>query len=252
MRTRTTRLLFIVGASVAVLTACGSEEPAPSATTPSVSITSAPQASVPTPTATRVTPSTPLVDGTIVVESKTLNGVAVPNTAVTIQRAAECNAAQRDIPPGTTYTDTFSGATGNDGRVVFDSIPIGCYSVSAKPHANANPVPEGQHSAFLTVDARNQTVTFRFYDDAATDPCSTAGIVADLGVDPALQKATATVTDCAGGWAIIRWDAPGDTQRMIHHVAGKWTTYMVFPSQKCWKEAQSEGVPDDLKKYFNC
>ncbi|NUS43603.1 MAG: hypothetical protein HOQ24_07950 [Mycobacteriaceae bacterium] len=199
-----------------------------------------------------VTSRLPAPVGRIVVEARTRSGKPVAGTAVTARRAAQCDSARRDIPPGTAYLDTFTGTVGAGGSIVFGGVPLGCYSASMTPPTGSNPVPEGMHSAFLTTGSPNVTITFRFNDSPASTPgaCTAAAIAADLDLPQAQKSAAAKVAYCKGDWAVISWNVPGDSQRLVQHRGAAWTTYVSFPHNQCWSEAKRNGVPADLVKYF--
>ncbi|MFC7451078.1 hypothetical protein [Rhodococcus daqingensis] len=81
-------------------------------------------------------------------------------------------------------------------------------------------------------------------------PCDPEALTQDLTMDAFLAAATATVDHCADGWAVIRWDSPGDNQRIVRNLDGQWTTYVLFPHEVCWAQAAADGVPAALTKYF--
>ncbi|WP_330249209.1 hypothetical protein OG874_22960 [Nocardia sp. NBC_00565] len=80
--------------------------------------------------------------------------------------------------------------------------------------------------------------------------CSAEAIAADLDLSGQLLAATPTSTSCDGHWAIMVWDVPGDSQRLVRYVGTKWTTYVNFPHNVCWSNAAADGVPADLRHYF--
>ncbi|MFI6569029.1 hypothetical protein [Nocardia fluminea] len=79
--------------------------------------------------------------------------------------------------------------------------------------------------------------------------CAESAIETELGVD---AGPVATIADCDGQWGVIRWDTPGDNQRLITRTSGTWTTYVGFPHDICWSIAVTDGVPERLRTYFNC
>jgi hypothetical protein len=86
----------------------------------------------------------------------------------------------------------------------------------------------------------------------ATPPapaCAESTIESELDVDPG---PVATIPDCDGQWGVIRWDTPGDNQRLITRTSGTWTTYVRFPHDTCWATATADGVPARLRTYFPC
>lgn len=85
------------------------------------------------------------------------------------------------------------------------------------------------------------------------DACAAQPIVGELdNLDEYLRGAKATVRECDGKWAVIVWDVPGDSQRIIRRAANRWTTYVQFPHNVCWAKASADGVPAQLRKYFTC
>jgi hypothetical protein len=86
------------------------------------------------------------------------------------------------------------------------------------------------------------------------DECDPEAIERDLAVPPELAATRASVVYCEPpGWAVIRWDAPGDNQRIVRLEVAGWTTYVQFPHDVCRTQARTEGVPPALEEYFsNC
>ncbi|MBX7432843.1 hypothetical protein JDV09_12105 [Mycobacterium sp. Y57] len=91
-------------------------------------------------------------------------------------------------------------------------------------------------------------------DSTDADPrCNASEIANDLDLPEYQHNARAEITECEPPWAVIRWDTPGDSQRMVRHIRGEWRTYVAFPHQKCWGDATADDVPMAFEKYFpNC
>jgi len=87
-------------------------------------------------------------------------------------------------------------------------------------------------------------------DDAAIGSCAADRIEQDLDVADHLAAANPTVAECTGDWAVIRWDAPGDSQRIVRRVDSTWVDYVRFPHDRCWSTAVEDSVPDSLRPYF--
>ncbi|MFD3702993.1 hypothetical protein ACFWUP_07580 [Nocardia sp. NPDC058658] len=269
----------VVAGIALLVTACGGGEPqAPSAARPTVPLTTpvppttavaadAPGAPAPTvggstptvgappnpgvPTAppTTVQPPAPAT-GTIVLRTVTLSGIPVPGVPVRLSLRQPCDPSSHDIPLAeTTEALRLDGVTDDQGSAVF-TAPTGCYHFGMTAPAGTNPVPEGMHSLFLVTPGSTVTGKLRFNDAQPASACAESTIETDLGVDPA---PAATVSDCDEQWAVVRWDSPGDNQRIIRRVSGAWTTYVLFPHVTCWTTAFTDGVPLQLRSYFhNC
>lgn len=244
---------MVLAAVAATVVACGGGDgPAP----PSGG-SSAPAASPATPVvspATSLPPNTipPAVGfGAIMLRTVTLSGAAVPDVPVHISLRQPCDPARLDIPVGETREalrqDAVTDATGS---AVF-TAPLGCYQFGMRAPAGTSPVPEGMHSAFVVESGQVVTGLLRFQEPGLPPTCATETIVRDLDVSAEFRAARTLVSECDGAWAVIAWDLPGDTQRIVRRAnAGPWTTYAVFPHDICWAEAMADGVPDRLRKYF--
>ena len=81
-------------------------------------------------------------------------------------------------------------------------------------------------------------------------PCDPERIERDLGVADDLVAADPTVPECTAEWAVIRWDAPGDNQRVVRRVDSTWVDYVRFPHDRCWSQAEADGVPGPFRPYF--
>ncbi|RDI42951.1 hypothetical protein [Nocardia mexicana] len=194
-------------------------------------------------------PAPPDRSGTVILRTVTLSGIAVPYVPVDLRLVRPCDPAGHDIAEGTPEVRRWDATTDANGQAVF-AVPTGCFRFGMDPPAGTNPVPEGLHSLF--VESPRQTVygLLRFQDPAPDPVCAPQTIVHDLGVGPPLDRAPATVGECDGYWAVIAWDVPGDSQRIVRHGDGGWTTYVVFPHDRCWRTAESDGAPAVLRKYF--
>ncbi|WP_069167718.1 hypothetical protein [Nocardia altamirensis] len=80
--------------------------------------------------------------------------------------------------------------------------------------------------------------------------CAPQAIAQDLDDIGGLGNENATVSDCDGTWAVIGWDVPGDTLRIVHKVADRWATYVAFPHDVCWTKAAADGAPARYQEYF--
>ncbi|MFI6221766.1 hypothetical protein ACIBEH_14520 [Nocardia salmonicida] len=212
----------------------------------------APSKSVGAPTAPAMTATPPAAaTGTVVLRTVTLSGAPVPGVPVHLSLQQPCDPSNNDIPLGETVeTVRRDGVTDEQGRAAFVT-EIGCYYFGMTAPSGTNPVPEGMHTLFLVAPGGTATGELRF-QDAAPEPapaCAESTIEAELGVDPG---PVATIPDCDGRWGVIRWDTPGDNQRLITRTSGTWTTYVRFPHDTCWTTAAADGVPARLRTYFNC
>lgn len=249
--------LIVVGL---LATACtGDDEPAPPGTDRSSAVTSAapPPGNPPGPGAKPLPPGVtdtpppapPKRSGTAVITTRTLSGAAVPHVPVQVRQMQPCNPAQRDIPPGANEIGRWDGKTDANGRSVFQ-LPLGCFYFSMDPPPGTFPVPEGLHALFLTEPGQQVTGQLRFNDPAAT-ACTPQAIARDLDDLGWLADKKATVSECDGRWAVIVWDVPGDSQRIVRRPEdGKWRTYVVFPHDTCRAKATADGVPARLQPYF--
>ncbi|MFF2391206.1 hypothetical protein [Nocardia sp. NPDC058114] len=192
-----------------------------------------------------------LATGTVVLRTVTLSGIPVPGVPVYLSLQQPCDPASNDIPVGETVeTLRRDGVTDEQGRAAF-ATEIGCYRFGMTAPAGTNPVPEGMHSLFLVTPGGTATGQLRF-QDTPPEPapaCAESTIETELGVDPG---PVATIADCDGQWGVIRWETPGDNQRVITRTSGTWSTYVRFPHDICWSSAVADGVPDRLRTYFNC
>ncbi|TCJ99084.1 hypothetical protein [Nocardia alba] len=206
-----------------------------------------PSVGAPTAPATTVRPPEPAT-GTVVLRTVTLSGIPVPGVPVYLSLQQPCDPSGNDIPVGeTAETSRRDGVTDEQGRAAFVT-ELGCYRFGMTAPAGTNPVPEGMHSLFLVAQGGTVTGQLRF-QDIAPEPaaCAESTIETELGVDPG---PVATIPDCDGKWGVIRWNTPGDNQRVITRTSGTWTTYVRFPHDICWSRAAADGVPDRLRTYF--
>ncbi|WP_278314706.1 hypothetical protein [Lolliginicoccus levis] len=103
--------------------------------------------------------------GSVLVETKTFTGAAIPSVPVSLMLAAECDVANRDIPLGVDFTTTYDGITNAAGEALFADMPLGCYRANMDVPENTNPVPEGMHTVILTEEIPHQSLWFRFTDE---------------------------------------------------------------------------------------
>ncbi|QLY29707.1 hypothetical protein H0264_31455 [Nocardia huaxiensis] len=255
---------------VMLAAACGSNEPeAPrsesatatttvttSATTGPPSGTAPPAQGAPTAGTTQVTTeppsdSTPAGEGTVIIRTQSLSGVAIPYVPVRLTLHQPCNPTGHDLPEGTPETQRWDATTDLDGKAVI-TVPTGCYRLGMTAPPGTNPVPEGLHTLFLESSGQTVTGQLRFQDPAPGPLCAGQTIVHDLNVESWLREATPTVTNCDGFWAVIVWDVPGDSQRIVSRTPSTpWSTYVGFPHDVCWSTARADGVPDSYEKYFS-
>ena len=80
--------------------------------------------------------------------------------------------------------------------------------------------------------------------------CTESALVRDLDIAPYVANARMFIGYCEDGWAVVSWDFPGDTQRMLRIENDRWVTYVSFPHRVCWDQAADEGVPANLRMYF--
>lgn len=83
-----------------------------------------------------------------------------------------------------------------------------------------------------------------------SSPCDPNRIERDLDVADVLIAANPTVAECTGDWAVIRWDVPGDSQRIVRRVDSSWADYVLFPHNQCWGKAAADGAPTAFRPYF--
>ncbi|WP_218581754.1 hypothetical protein [Nocardia cyriacigeorgica] len=281
---RSLHTVFGVVAALALLTACGDDggsAPSGSGTTsvngakttypavssgvrdatgrgPSIASPPAPgqRPAAPEPAPAQQPPGVPPVAdpppayGTAVIRTQTLSGVGVPDVPVHMRLVQPCDPAGHDIPVGeTTEVLRRDGVTDATGVTSFQ-VPVGCYFFGMDPPPGTTPVPEGMHSLFITRAGETVAGTLRFEEPGLPSSCAAETIEHDLGVGPDLANASATVTECDGRWAIISWDVPGDSQRLVRHDGTVWTGYVSFPHEICWSRAMADGVPARFQRYF--
>ncbi|MCP2299421.1 hypothetical protein APR11_005876 [Nocardia amikacinitolerans] len=206
-----------------------------------------PRPAPPAPAPAPQPPASPVL-GTAIIETVTLGGVAVPDVPVSVWQMRPCDMAQLDIPLGASEIARWDAVTGADGRAVF-VVPVGCFRFRMDPPPGTDPVPEGMHTLFVTAAGQVVTGQLRFNDPAPAD-CAAETIVGELDDAGDLTAEGATVTECDGSWAVIVWDVPGDSQRIVHRTADGWRTYVVFPHDVCWSTAAADGVPARFESYF--
>ncbi|WP_149359547.1 hypothetical protein [Lolliginicoccus suaedae] len=126
-----------------------------------------------------VDPASPAPDstgpGSILVETKTFTGAAIPSVPVYLMLAAECDVANRDIPLDADFTTTYDGVTNASGEALFADMPLGCYRANMDVPENSNPVPEGMHTVVLTEAIPDQSLWFRFTDEPASADATRLG-----------------------------------------------------------------------------
>ncbi|MGX1808069.1 hypothetical protein ACWIGI_20310 [Nocardia sp. NPDC055321] len=195
-------------------------------------------------------PTTP-ANGAVAIRTATLGGTAIPYVPVHLRLYRPCDPATHDLPEGTPESQRWDAVTDIDGQAVF-SVPVGCYRFGMDPPVGTNPAPEGLHTLFVETAGQVVNGRLRFQDPAPQPLCASQAIVHDLAVEEGLRKATPTVTDCDGSWAVISWNVPGDSQRIVHRGTDfGWKNYVVFPHQVCLDKAKTDGVPAPLHKYFS-
>lgn len=259
---RLVRVVGVLGAVLVAGSACGGDDGVASRDKPTSgaipTISSAPGATPQRPT-TSVPPGNsppgnpPPAFGTAVIRTRTLSGAPVPNVPVHLALVQPCDPASHDIPlGGTTETLRRDAVTDGTGIATF-SVPTGCYFFGmGTPPPGATPVPEGMHSLFLVQEGQQVSGQLRFEEPGLAPSCAAATIVHDLDDIGELADANATVSECDGAWAVIVWDSPGDSQRIVRHAADGWITYVYFPHDICWTTAAADGVPARLRPYFSC
>jgi len=188
--------------------------------------------------------------GTVILHTTTLSGDAVPNVPVHLARYAPCDPASGDLAEGAAEVERWSDTTDADGEITW-TVPVGCYRFGMEPPPGTVPVPEGMHTLFLPEGGRVVTGLLRFEDPEPAPSCTTETIVRDLDVTGDLADALAEVGECHGSWAVIAWDVPGDSQRIVRLVDSRWTTYVVFPHDRCWTQARADGAPSAMQGYFS-
>jgi hypothetical protein len=176
----------------------------------------------------------------------------VADVEVELERALDCDLTNRVIFPGTSYTNHFTETTDEVGRAEFTGIPLGCYQVSAKDPAGVELKPGAQHEAFLTEEEPHQQLglTFGKTSEGGKADCLAEEISEDLDIPEEQREAEATIVECEPNWSVIRWDVPGDSQRVVRYFGDKWVTYVAFPHNRCWKQAKYDGAPPTFEQYF--
>lgn len=101
-----------------------------------------------------------------------------------------------------------------DGRIAF-TVPVGRYRFGMNPPPGTDPVPEGMHTLFVTTEGQVVTDSLRFQDPASAPSCPSQTIVDDLDVGEPQSSVAATVPECHGSSAVIGWDMPGDSRRIM-------------------------------------
>ncbi|MCM6773608.1 hypothetical protein NDR87_09010 [Nocardia sp. CDC159] len=174
----------------------------------------------------------------------------MPNVPVNVRLQRPCDPAARDIPPEAKEVLRRDAVTDGNGVASF-SVPVGCYYFAmGTPPAGATPVPEGMHSLFLVRGGQTVTGELRFEEPGLGSGCAVQTVVHELDDLGELGTEAATVRECDGKWAVIAWDLPGDSQRIIRRAADGWVTYVYFPHDVCWAKASADGVPARMQKYF--
>ncbi|WP_245722203.1 hypothetical protein [Nocardia crassostreae] len=195
--------------------------------------------------------SDPLPDtSAVLIQTVTVQGTAIPYVPVNLRLYQPCDPSSGDLPEGTPEVRRWDGVTDSNGQAVF-SVPVGCYRFGMEAPLGTNPVPEGLHTLFVEHEGETEYGRLRFQDPAPAPVCASQTILHDLGEGPPYTTTLATVSECDGYWAVIVWDMPGDSQRIVHRGYDfGWTNYVYFPHDKCWSEAKADGVPANLEKYF--
>lgn len=195
----------------------------------------------------------PSAFGTAVIRTQTLSGAPVPNVPVHLTLMQPCDPASQDIPLGGTIEALRRDAITDSAGIATFSVPTGCYFFGmGTPPPGATPVPEGMHSLFLVREGQLVSGRLRFQEPGLAPSCAAATIVHDLDDIGELTSANAAVSQCDGTWAVIVWDAPGDSQRIVRQAVDGWVTYVAFPHNVCWAKADADGVPARLRPYFTC
>ncbi|MFC9999423.1 hypothetical protein [Nocardia sp. NPDC127526] len=193
----------------------------------------------------------PLPDkSTVLIQTLTVQGVAIPYVPVNLRLYQPCDPASRDLPEGTPEVRRWDGLTDANGQTGF-LVPVGCYRFGMEAPLGTNPVPEGLHTLFVEQEGQIVYGRLRFQDPAPDPVCASQTILHDLGEGPPYTTTLATVSECDGFWAVIVWDMPGDSQRIVHRGYDfGWRNYVYFPHDVCWSQAKADGVPANLEKYF--
>lgn len=197
----------------------------------------------------------PQLYGTIVIRTVTVSGVPVPGVAVRISLMQPCDpdsGSNAGIPEDANEVSRQEGITDHEGMATFTAL-LGCYYFGMTAPPGSNPVPEGLHSIFLKGAGVRVSGDLRFYDPEPgpdSDPCAVSTVARDLDELEEVPSGIASVRECDGKWAVIAWDSPGDTQRIVRNSADGWSTYVLFPHDICWAKAVVDGVPARLQPYF--
>ncbi|MFB8005961.1 hypothetical protein [Nocardia sp. NPDC056000] len=153
--------------------------------------------------------------GTVVLQTVTPRGTAIPYVPVHIRRYEPCDVGKRDLPEGASEVGSWDGVTDLAGQAVFEDMPVGCYRFGMDAPKGTNPVPEGMHTLFVESAGQKVNGRLRFQDPAPVPTCAAQTFVHDLNVDQQLRSATTQVSVCEDLWAVISWDVPGDSQRVV-------------------------------------
>ncbi|WP_378732305.1 hypothetical protein [Nocardia brasiliensis] len=256
---------LVVVAVVLAASACGGEDgspipadrstPATSSlplpTTPPTDVVEPPRNPSPGTPAPDKPGNPPQASGTVVLKTRTLSGAPVPKVPVDLRLVQPCDPASHDIPlDGTTEVLRRDAVTDANGSATF-AVPVGCYRFGmGTPPPGTTPVPEGMHSLFLLHQGQVVSGELRFQEPNLPPFCAAQTIVHDLDDIGELGSHNATVTECDGNWAVIVWDVPGDSQRIVRRAPDGWATYVYFPHDVCWTKAAADGVPTRLQDYF--
>lgn len=190
--------------------------------------------------------------GALSVMATDADGKPVADVEIELERALDCDLTRRVISPGTSYTNHFTETTDDAGKAEFIDVPLGCYNVSAKDPDGVELESGSARAAFLTEQEPTQRLDLAFgkrAKDGAAE-CDAKEISEDLDVPEEQRAAEATIVECEPNWSIIRWDVPGDSQRVVRYFGDKWVTYVAFPNDRCWKQARHDGAPRSFEQYF--
>ncbi|MFI9510160.1 hypothetical protein [Nocardia sp. NPDC052566] len=189
--------------------------------------------------------------GSVTIRTRTLAGLAVPDVPVFLDLVQPCDPARQRIPADELIeTLRQDGVTDATGMATF-VVPEGCYRIGMAPPPGLVPLPDNPDSLFLTGFGRREVGVLRFHDVATPPLCTASAIAADLNIIGEFDAAWATISECDGHWAVIAWDLPGDTQRVIRRTpTDGWTTYTFTPHTTCWDRAIADGAPQRLHPYF--
>lgn len=138
------------------------------------------------------------------------------------------------------------------GAAVLSVGALGLAACTGSPSEDASTTLAPQTPAPLTSTQSPETETTG-PDAGPFDParCAPEALVGDLDVPEEYAGAAVEVAECVEpGWAVVRWDVPGDSQRIARLVDGVWVQYVAFPHDVCRTQARTEGVPEELEVYF--